>query len=420
VQFPCIYGMIAKPVMFFLFFAMLIPGLAVAQLVHVENFSGRRVDSIVLERNWRTRDRIILAELEFNPGDTVTPGMLEVSLKKIWNLQNFASVDYRWDSLTDGRSVLVLVARDALTWVPVFGGNLYRSGFSATAGIADRNFLGRNIRLEIRGKYSPDEPVLGEVKLNVPRQLLWKNMSVGAGVRKEQVMGVLSDRVFLSVVNPFHTDYRYTFSPDIETGYDRRRDWHRPGEEPPDITGFDHRYWYFRVLESIGTVTHRRHQEEGFSFSCLIGGGVGLNSDTRSYLEAGLQAEYHRLLSPRLQFSARWEVNFSPHGHEYLWPRYGPSNIRGLKYGDLSGPLMQLASTGLYYTWLNRDYLAIEQSLFMQYGSARQRWENDAGAMLHYAFGTGFRFTVPMYPAASLLVSFSLNPNRMNWFYLEL
>jgi hemolysin activation/secretion protein len=152
----------------------------------------------------------------------------------------------------------------------------------------------------------------------------------------------------------------------------------------------------------------------------MLGAGIGLNNGTMNYLEGSIRAEYHQLINSKLQFSARWEGRYTSTVYESLWTRYGPGNIRGIEYGDLSGPLMQLASTGLYYTWLNCDYLAMEQSVFVQYAAAMVNAGDWSSVKRHYAIGTGFQFTIPMYPAASLLLTFSFNPNRKNWFYLEL
>jgi len=410
----------------FLITGVLATGIPVfAQLVPVGDFSPRIADTIILDRNWRTHDKIILAELEFAAGDTITPEILGISLKKIWNLQNFATVDYRWDSLPDGRSALKLVTRDAITIVPIIGGNFQKEDIRITTGLADQNFLGRNFRLELRGQLSINEPWGGEIKFEVPRQLLWKNMSVGAGYklwmffRREAY-----DQLSIAIVNPFHQDYRNTFAPDFETGRLRNQsllpnigpsdplpDWYYPHSRS---------FWYFRTSETIGTITHRRHQEEGYSITGSFGVSIGLNRESQNYIDAGLKAEYNRLLLPKLQFGAHWEGYYCSSNYESLWTRLGPGNIRGISYGDLTGPLMQLASIGLYYTWINLDYLAVEQSAFVQYASAMKIPGDWTSVKHEFAIGTGFQFTIPMYPAASLLLSFSYNPGYRNWFYLEL
>jgi hypothetical protein len=399
-----------------------IPNIAFSQLVKVEEFPPRRADTIILERNWRTRDRIILSELEFEIGDTVTPESLSLSLKKIWNLQNFASVAYRWDTLSGRRSALILVARDALTVNPVIGGRMQLPDLTVKAGIADRNFLGRNIRLEVRGQYSSEEPLFGEIRMTIPRQLLWKNMSAGASVRREDIRidQVISDQAFISIVNPFHQDYHFTFTPDLETGIIRHKSVPAFEFQRDSLPRINRSFWFFRLTESVGTVTHRRHQEEGFNITAMIGAGIGLHTDTRSYFQSSIRTEYHHLISPQLQLSILWRSVFTTTAYESFWTRYGPGQIRGIEYGELTGPLMQLASAGCYYTWLNRDYLAVEQSVFVQFASAWPAAGDWFEIKRHYAIGTGFQFTIPMYPAASILISFSFNPGTNNWFYLEL
>jgi outer membrane protein assembly factor BamA len=393
-----------------------------AQLVKVEDFTPRRADTIILERNWRTRNRIILAELQFVKNDTVTPETLAISLKKIWNLQNFASVGYRWDSLPDGRSALILTTRDALTIIPVIGGRFQMPDMTVKAGIADRNFLGRNIRVEVRGQYSTNEPMFGEIKFLVPRQLLWGNMALGAGVRREDIRidHIVSDQANVSIINPFNQDYHYTFSPDIETGWIRHKSFLPVGAEEENYQPSNRSFWFLRITESIGTITHRRHQEEGFMLTAMIGTGVGLNTGTRSFFQGSIRAEYNHLITRRLQYSILCRGNIISTNYKSLWTRYGPGIIRGIEYGEISGPMMQSASAGLYYTWLNMDFLAIEQSFFLQYASALKSIGDWSSVMHHYAICTGLQFTIPMYPAASLLLTFSYNPHRNNWFYLEM
>jgi hypothetical protein len=397
---------------------VLFPDLPVlAQLVNVQDFAPRVADSIRIERNWRTHSNIILAELEFNKGDTVDQATLARSLKKIWNLQNFLTVDYRWESLPDGRSVLVLTARDAVTIVPIFGGRMQWPDFTVKGGLADRNFLGRNIRLETRAQFSTNENLFGEVRLMIPRQLLWENMSLTAGFLAEELPldQLVSRQAFLQLVNPFHEDYEIILAPDIEIGWIRHA---RP--DPKPMEPFDLSYWYVRLTENFGTITHKRHQEEGLSVQVLTGFGVGLNGDSRNYVRASLKAEYDYILNQRLQLSTYWEGHYTTNENPSFRNRYGPGDIRGISYGDISGPLMHKAAVSLNYTWLNLDWLALEQSVFVQYASAMEVAGDPASIRRHYALGTGFEFTVPWYPAAGILISFAWNPNRSNWFYVEL
>jgi len=183
---------------------------------------------------------------------------------------------------------------------------------------------------------------------------------------------------------------------------------------------YNRAYFYLRASESFGTITHRRHQEEGFCVTGTLGASFGLNGESGDYLEGSIVAGYHLLFGPRTQLSINWEGYYSSSRFSSLWTRFAMGDIRGIQYGDISGPLMHLASAGLYYTWLNSDWLALEQSVFVQYASALNNLGDDITIKHHYAIGTGFQFTIPMYPAGSVYVSFSWNPNRPDWFYLEL
>jgi hypothetical protein len=220
------------------------------------------------------------------------------------------------------------------------------------------------------------------------------------------------------MVNPFHEDYEITLAPDLEVGIIRQT---RPvGLEIIPMEQVDLGYWYLRLTENFGTITHKRHQEEGFSVQVLTGFGVGLNRESRNYVRASARAEYDYILNPRLQFTALWEGHFTSNENPSFRNRYGPGDIRGISYGDISGTIMNKASVSLNYTWLNLDWLAVEQSVFVQYASAMEKLGDPASIRRHYAFGTGFEFTVPWYPAAGILISFAWNPNRSNWFYVEL
>ena len=424
--FTYLYSMTAKSLVFLLLVCLTAP--AFSQLVKVEAFPPQRADTIIMERNWRTRAKIILAELEFGKGDTVTPENLALSLKKIWNLQNFATVGYRWDSLPDGRQALVLIARDALTIRPILAGRYGdRNDWAMKLGLADRNFLGRNIRLELRGQLSPSEPLAGEVKLYLPRQLLWKNMEAGLILSQW-----LDERRFegyresmIHIINPWHEDYRNNFAPDLETGiltnFSIPPAWYGGIDSLPAAWLHPRRsFWVLRVSETIGTITHRRHREEGFSASLMAGVAVGLNGESTGFFEGGANMAFHRPVARNLQFSLLWQGKISGSPYNSLWPRLGPADIRGTEYGDLWGRFTQVGSAGLYYTWLDRDFISIEQSLFLQYGSAITSLRYWPAVKRHFALGTGFEFAVPMFPAARIRISFSYTSIPGNWFYLEL
>ena len=136
-----------------------------------------KIDSIQIQKNWRTRDKIILRELQFNAGELVDAQCLENSISQIWNIGNFAQVDYFLDTLSEGSYLLNLTAKDALTLVPyiTFSGN--KDDRNLFMGFNDNNFLGRNIKLELQGNIGTYKSSYN-AEISVPRQLLYKNMTL--------------------------------------------------------------------------------------------------------------------------------------------------------------------------------------------------------------------------------------------------
>ena len=94
-----------------------------------------KIDSVQIKKNWRTRDKIILRELQFEPGETVDKTCLENSINQIWNIGNFAFVDYTLDSISPESYMMNIQAKDAFTLLPnlSFSGN--RKDYNLGVGI---------------------------------------------------------------------------------------------------------------------------------------------------------------------------------------------------------------------------------------------------------------------------------------------
>lgn len=115
--------------------------------VHFRIYEGPqvRVASIQIEGNVLTKDYVILKELEFGPGDILTPAKIDESVSRLQKLGHFNSVDIRTleeHTQVANRTVIVRVTdRDP---------GLFNMGLGATneRGVTVRGFLGiayRNI-----------------------------------------------------------------------------------------------------------------------------------------------------------------------------------------------------------------------------------------------------------------------------------
>ena len=270
---------------------------------------------------------IIMRELDFKSGDYVTKGMLDSCMIKIYNIGNFARVEYLVDTLEGERNILTITARDALTLVPIisFSGN--RQDWQLSMGFSDNNFLGRNIHLNLEGTIGTRDKNF-RLRFNIPRQLMYKNMSIGGGIlygnsrnyiiedgEKIAGIGYLRKEVYGSISNPWHEDFRYRFSPNFSWRlFQHKTDTSLISSDIPDANDYNISFLALSASESIGYIQHIKHQENGYSIHMGLGVGVGLNASSPSYFSLGGGASYHRLFNPVVQWSTSLNTSYSNSG----------------------------------------------------------------------------------------------------------
>ncbi len=136
------------------------------------------VQSILLEGNERTHDKVILTEIDFKPGDILTPAKIEESISRLQRTGHFSSVDI--STIESGtpisqRTVLVkVVERDPGVFTIGAGATNENNGtIRGFTGIAYRNIGGWGRGLSLRGegnynfadvKYLESKIILGGVE----------------------------------------------------------------------------------------------------------------------------------------------------------------------------------------------------------------------------------------------------------------
>lgn len=120
---------------------------------------GPRVEiqSILIEGNTRTKDKLILIELDFKIGDTLTPANIEESIARLQRTGHFNSVEITTlekDTSVAQRTVIVRVTeRDPGVRVLGFGvTDENRGTLHGYTGIAYRNFFGWGVGLSARAE----------------------------------------------------------------------------------------------------------------------------------------------------------------------------------------------------------------------------------------------------------------------------
>ncbi|MFN8254540.1 MAG: POTRA domain-containing protein [Bacteroidales bacterium] len=388
-----------------------------------------KIDSITIKRNWRTRERIILQELGIKPGDKVSNEQLDASISRIWNIGNFVKVKYTIDTLTGNKYLLNITAQDAVTIMPDLSFNGNRNEYTLSMGVSDNNMLGRNIDLSVSG-------TLGtyvrnaKINLGIPRQLLYKNMTLGGGFyigesqnyqyeNGHKISGIAyrQNSLNLGIGNPFNDDYHYTFSPDLSLGYYSQKTDStllEPGIRMQD--NYDVKYLSVSTGESIGLINSIRHQLNGYRVSVGLGFAIGLTNDSPGYFSLGLSAAYHKLFTKIVQVSADFSTGFNtaklPSQIFYL----GPGHVKGINTGERYGNSLYALNTSLNLTYINLDWFAIEQAFFINLGNACDKYFKLYSTEPLWSIGSRVRLMVPMVPWLGITFYYAYRGGNNHWF----
>jgi len=391
------------------------------------------IDSIRIIKNWRTRNKIILEELGFRQGDDVKRSLLDTAMIRIWNIGNFAKVGYELDTLPYNKSLLTIMAQDALTVVPIlsFSGN--RKDWSLSIGATDNNFLGRNIRLQIGGTLGTNLKDF-RLGLNIPRQLLYKNMSVSGGVtygygtnykfenrEKASVVAYSMEQISGGISNPWDEDFKYRFSPNFGWSLFRHKtDTSLVDGEIDFPDQYTVKYLALSVGESIGYIQRKRHQRNGFQMSLGLGTGLGLDNESPFYYTIGYGINYYKLFNPWLQLSIEYNTGYTSSNIPSLQFYKGANAVKGILTGEIAGKAYYDAYLGLHLTYINRDWFALEQSFYLNWGNGNDVYMDLYKTDPLYGLGTGLYVNIPMIPWLGMRVYFTYTGKNSNWFRLEL
>ncbi|NPA37036.1 MAG: hypothetical protein GXO47_09325 [Chlorobi bacterium] len=398
-----------------------------------QNISGPlQIDSIVIKKNWRTKDKIIKRELEFRAGQTVTQQMLDESIKKIWNMKNFADVSFVIDTIDD-KTTLILTAKDAFTIVPVLSFRGNKKDFHLTMGINDQNFLGRNINLSIMFSTGTNGKTF-HFGTNIPRQLLYKNMnlsgyvSYGYGVHnkydadREQIssVGYRLKSFSINIGNPWHTDFKYTFSPNLSFNlFQHKTDTTLATSGIPTPNDYTVNYFSIGISESTGTITHIRHQEDGYNISVNTGFGIGLDNESPYFQSFGLSASYHKLFNSVIQISALFRTAYTTSETPSLKYNLGSHDVKGILQGEISGKAYYTTYIGGGFTYINKKWFALEHTVYINWGNGKDIYPKIFTTSPLFAAGTSLNFLVPMIPWLYIKFFFSYSGKNSNWFNIE-
>jgi outer membrane protein assembly factor BamA len=391
-----------------------------------------KIDSVSIRKNWRTKESIILQELDIKSGDIVTTQQIENSISRIWNIGNFAKVNYRIDTLESGRIILNITAQDALTIMPnlSFSGN--RKEYIMTLGVNDNNLFGRNINLGVAGSFGTNVRY-GNLNIGIPRQLLYRNMtlngglSYGASQNFRYENGVVTSgiayryrNISLFIGNPYHTDYKYTFSPNLAISYfNHKTDSSLLDQSIPVWGNYDVNYLTISTSESVGMINRVRHQQDGYLLTAGIGYGIGLDSESQGYISAGINGTYSKLFNRFFQIDASFSTGHTTAQIPSLLSYLGPGHVKGILTGERSGRSIWYANTAALITYINRDWFAVEQSFFFNTGNASDIYRDLFTTAPLFSAGSRLRFMIPMVPWLTVNFYYAYRGNDIHWYSMD-
>jgi outer membrane protein assembly factor BamA len=406
-----------------------------------------KIDKITIKKNWITWDLIIKNELEFKEGQMVSYGEIDTSMKKLWNIGNFANVDYSIKPEGTGNT-LEITALDAVKFYPLI--TIDRSSendYHYQLGYGDENFLGSNTKLRIAWDKKPTGSAW-DVSLKFPRQLMYENMTIETGfVIGNDIMENI-DRIiyqqnknidsvvylptmldpykkkefYMIIGNPWQLDYKYRFSPDLTIRY-----MHHESnlsllnsEEIGMGTGtivapFNYNMLSLTLNESMGIVNHKRHRLDGYTIGGSVGVNLGLNSESPTYESFGLTAEYYKILNDIFQITTWLRTTYSTAATPYK-TILSSADVLGIRNGEIYGKSTYAAYVGMHCTWLNKNWLSVENAYFVNFGAGTDNYFDLFSTKPKVAVGTSFRFEVPVAPLLSFKLSFMYAGPGSDWF----
>jgi outer membrane protein assembly factor BamA len=411
---------------------LILSGLVMAGQEKSGNNFTVRIDSVSIRKNWRTRESIIIQELDIKSGDSVTARQIENSISRIWNIGNFAKVNYRIDTLESGRIVLNIIAQDAVTIMPNFSFNGNREEYVMTIGVNDNNLLGRNINLGLAGSFGTNVRY-GNLNIGIPRQLLYRNMTLNGGFsygasqnfkyEADEIASGVAYRyknISLFVGNPYHTDYKYTFSPNLAVSYfSHKTDTTLLDPAIPRGGSYDVNYLTVSTTESVGLINRIRHQMNGYLVTAGIGYGIGLNRESNGYFSFGVNGTFSKLLNRFFQIDAGFSTGYTTACIPSLISYLGPGHVKGILTGEKSGKSIGCANTALLITYINRDWFAVEQSFFVNAGNAADIYWDLFSTSPLFSAGSRVRFMIPMVPWLAINFYYAWRGNNKHWYSMD-
>lgn len=420
-----------------------------AQEIQITGSDSIRIDKIVIQRNWITWNSIIRSELDFKEGDVVHKDQIDRSIDRVWNIGNFSDVYYAINK-TDSGNYITITALDAVKFYPLISIDHSSSeDYNYSLGFVDDNFLGSNTSVNLKWNKQPIG-VSYSFRFTIPRQLLYKNMTLGLGVTVGTEVKRNIDRVIIYndnnqlesveyvpqmlspvdklafhayIGNPWHLDDSYRFSPNLSFGYAHLKTNNSllsPQESAYDveIAAYDHSMFSIGMSESIGLVNRKRHRLNGYNIGVYYNMTIGLNSQSPNFQSFGVDAQYHKIFNSIIQFSTKMNMGYTTADIPYQYIG-GGSDVIGLRQGEIYGKSHYSVYSAMHFTWVNKNWLVLENAYFVNWGIGADTYGELFSKTPKFSVGTSFKFVAPLVPFVFVKITFMYAGPGSEWYKIN-
>lgn len=371
-----------------------------------------RIDKIEITGTWKTVDSLILNELLFTEGDTVTLDIIEASIVRVMNRRYF--FDEKWEIKNeDGINTFILDLRERWTTIPVIYviGDDNKTRFNA--GVIESNLLGYGIflRANYTGEFFYDSDARHNFAFNYvqPDILPSTELRLKGGYNSyySEIGGadyaLLDAFAFdsgfgeIGIAYEFYTDW-YVIG---TSGYSR--DSHSnaiPLENGYQGSTFTASIPYFGMAIELNTINHVSQRLDGLKLH--LESEVFLPDSIDSFAMSFVEFQYHKLLFDDFVYIlSRFKTSYSPSSETAYQAPLGEM-LRGGSAGTYYASFISGVNIEAGIAPVQEDWLFLETVFFID-AAVHGDLPGDAfSSTPKVRYGPGIRISFP--PIAGLYI----------------
>ena len=128
---------------------------------------------------------------------------------------------------------------------------------------------------------------------------------------------------------------------------------------------------------------------------------------------------YYKLFNRIVQFAAKFATGYTTSGIPSLLYYKGNREVKGIVNGEISGKAYYTAYIGGHFTYINRNWFALEQTVFLNWGNGSDIYADIYRTTPLTSVGSGVSLMIPMIPWLYLRLYFTWTRDHDNWLSID-